>query len=127
MGYRTTVRKSLTIDPPLTDQEIRSSYLSPATYADTTVKLAIDETAQDNPDGTTTTVLSAAALVPRWNGSYPVYTLVSDVQNALDTFPGHTFSGYLECQGERASDLWRVTVINGLATEVRPTVTWPVM
>lgn len=36
-----------------------------------------------------------------------------------------TFTGYLECQGEEAGDLWRVYVRNGQAVRVDPKIVWP--
>lgn len=36
-----------------------------------------------------------------------------------------TITGYLECQGEEAGDLWRVYVRNGQAVRVDPKIVWP--
>jgi hypothetical protein len=51
--------------------------------------------------------------------------LVEEIQKAVDEFPGHTFTGYLECEGENNTDIWRVYVKNGKAIRVDPQIIWP--
>jgi hypothetical protein len=56
---------------------------------------------------------TAVALVPTWEDSYKAYNLVEHVQEAIDAFPDHTFTGRLDCEGDENTDLWRVVVRDG--------------
>lgn len=47
------------------------------------------------------------------------------IVNVYSDDDGATFTGYLECQGEEAGDLWRVYVRNGQAVRVDPKIVWP--
>lgn len=51
--------------------------------------------------------------------------LVGEVQSAIDDFPGHTFTGRLDCEGEENADMWRVVIRDGRAVRVEPRITWP--
>ena len=125
MGYTTTVNGEIDITPPLSWQEIKASPFAPNdTHGDYNVRLRIDETSIDTDDGTLLR-RSAPALVPAWEEAFKAYHLVEHVQTAIDAFPGHLFSGRLECEGEDTGDLWRVVVRDGRAVKVEPRIVWP--
>jgi hypothetical protein len=124
MGYLTSVGGEIRIDPPLTWGEFRTSPF----YADDTdhqnVALHVVEKIITTDDGELT-CRTATALVPRWEDAFRAYDLVKHVQAAIDAFPGHAFTGRLECEGEETGDLWRVVVRDGRAVKVTPRIVWP--
>jgi hypothetical protein len=68
----------------------------------------------------------ARAIVPVQEDEYKGYNIVEHVQEIVDMFgDSHNFSGYLNAEGEETGDLWRLYVINGRATAIKPTITWP--
>jgi hypothetical protein len=121
MGYNTSVSGEITITPPLTWNEIKDS---PFLGCDLDVALHVQEETVDTEDGTLTRK-TATALVPAWEDSYKAYHLVEHVQRALDAFPGHTFTGRLECEGEDNTDIWRVIIRDGRAVKIEPRIVWP--
>ncbi|MFD5814362.1 DUF6205 family protein [Streptomyces sp. NPDC127038] len=127
MGYYTRVDGEIRIEPPLTWAEIKNNPLLPETSAgraEYDVRLKIDEETVDTDDGQLVRK-TCSALVPAWDDSFKAYHLVDHVQHMIDAFPGHTFSGRLDCEGEEAGDLWRVVVRNGRAVKVTPSILWP--
>jgi hypothetical protein len=126
MGYNTEVGGELTITPPLTWNEFKDSTFHVPTdaYADLDVKLAVTEETVDTDEGPLLRK-TATALVPAWCAPFKAYHLLEHVQQAIDAFPGHTFSGHFGCSGEEAGDLWRVVVRDGRAVKVEPRIVWP--
>ncbi|MFI5525026.1 DUF6205 family protein [Streptomyces platensis] len=126
MGYCTRVTGEFTITPPLTWSEIKDSpYLDGDAHTGRLdVKLSIAEEQVDTKDGPLLR-RSAAALVPAWDDSFKAYDLIDHVQDAIDSFPGHAFTGRLECEGEEAGDLWRVVIRDGRAVRIEPRIIWP--
>ncbi|MGW0577317.1 DUF6205 family protein [Streptomyces sp. NPDC002920] len=126
MGYYTRVTGEIRIEPPLTWQEFKDSPFNPHSteYDDSLdAKLLIHEETVDTDDGPLLR-RTAPELVAAHTDSYKAYRLVEDVQKAIDTFTGHTFSGRLECKGEDGA-LWRVIVRDGRAQQVEPRIVWP--
>lgn len=128
MGYYTSVEGEITITPPLAWSEFKDSPFNSASL-DTfdgmkNIKLRIDEETVETDEGHLVR-RTATALVPAWGESAKYYYLVDHVQAAIDAFPGHTFTGRLECSGEDAGDLWRVVIRGGRAVKVQPQLIWP--
>lgn len=121
MGYNTSVTGEIRIEPPLAWREFKDS---PFAGRDMDVKLRIDEETVDTDDGPLIRK-TASAIVPAWEDSYKAYKLIEHVQQAIDAFPGHTFTGRLECEGEENTDLWRVVIRDGRAVRVEPRIVWP--
>lgn len=127
MGYYTTVTGVIHIVPALTWDEVKDSrYNRDALSYDekTGLVLHVDEETVETPDGPLLR-RTASALAPAWGEAYRAYTLLEDVQAAVDAFPGHEFIGVLECEGEDNPDMWRVVVRDRRATKVEPEVIWP--
>nr|BAP34723.1 hypothetical protein [Streptomyces sp. ML694-90F3] len=53
------------------------------------------------------------------------YALAGQVQVALNTFPGHAFTGLLICEGNSPETLWRITVRDGRTVVHHARITWP--
>ncbi|WP_370665416.1 DUF6205 family protein [Streptomyces sp. IBSBF 2507] len=127
MGYYTSVTGEIRIEPPLTWAEIKDNPALPETAggrSEYDVHLRIDEETVDTDEGQLTRK-TCAALVPAWDDSFKAYHLVEHVQEMIDAFPGHTFTGRLDCEGEEGGDLWRVVVRDGRAVKVTPSIVWP--
>jgi hypothetical protein len=126
MGYNTSVIGRIGIEPPLTWAEIQASPFKPSLMddADLDVCLDIAEEKVDTDEGELIR-RTAGGLLPRWEDEYRAYHLVEHVQKAVDSFPGHTFTGRLECEGEENTDMWRVVIRDGRAVRVEPRIVWP--
>ena len=129
MGYTTRVTGEFVIEPPLTWNEIKASPFEPVGRGkygamDIDLDLRVEETSVDTEEGTLVR-RTAPALVMRQIDEYRARSLVEQVQRCLDLFPGHTFTGRLECEGEENTDLWRVVVRGGRAVKVTPRIVWP--
>ncbi|MYR60041.1 hypothetical protein GTY54_28690 [Streptomyces sp. SID625] len=129
MGYTTHVRGEFAIEPPLTWTEIKDSpFEAVSTHAylahDIDLSLRVAETSIDTDEGALLR-RTGTALVMREIDEYRERNLVQQVQQCIDLFPGHTFSGRLECEGEENTDIWRVIVRDGRAVRVEPRIVWP--
>lgn len=127
MGYTTHVTGEFAITPPLTWPEFRDSEFAPHNITDRydpDLILRVAEESVDTDDGPLLR-RTATALVMREIDEYRAYNLLEQVQKAVDAFPGHTFAGRLECEGEENTDIWRVVVRNGRVVKVEPRIVWP--
>ncbi|MZF56897.1 hypothetical protein GTX53_24215 [Streptomyces sp. SID5594] len=136
MGYRTNVTGEFAITPPLTWGEIKNGpfttamalgkavRLYMASAHDYDLALRVNEESVETTEGTLVR-RTAAALVMREIDDYRERNLVEQVQEIIDAFPGHTFTGRLDCEGEENTDLWRVVVREGRALRVEPRIVWP--
>lgn len=127
MSYTTHVTGEFTIEPPLTWNEIKDSPFSPFPPAgDDRLELVlrVDEESVQTDEGPLCR-RTASALVMVDIDEYRAHNLIDVVQRAIDAFPGHTFAGRLDCEGEEAGDLWRVVIRDGRAVKVTPRIVWP--
>ena len=127
MGYYTRVTGELHIEPPLTWPEFKDSRFLPGSPNDNgnyDVQLRADEETVDTDEGQLVRK-TASVLLPRWDDSFKAYNLIEHVQAVIDAFPGRTFTGRLECEGEDNTDMWRLIVRDGRAVRVEPRIVWP--
>ncbi|GAA2107615.1 DUF6205 family protein [Streptomyces synnematoformans] len=126
MGYYTRVAGEIAITPPLTWREIGGSDYDPyrPDKPDSDVKLRTETDTITTDEGRLEREW-APALVPAWDDSFKAYALLEHVQAAINAFPGHTFTGRFDCEGEDADDLGRVVVRDGRAVKVVPRIVWP--
>lgn len=127
MSYTTRVTGEFAITPPLGWPEFKDSRFAPhnltSRYTPSLV-LRVNEESVDTPEGLLLR-RTAAALVMREIDEYRENGLVEEVQGVVDAFPGHEFTGRLDCEGEENSDVWRVRVKNGRVVRVDPEIVWP--
>lgn len=127
MGYTTNVTGEFAITPPLTWGEFKDSEFAPdnveSNWKPSLILRTVEERA-DTRDGATLRI-TADALMMREIDEYRAYGLIEEAQRAVDSFPGHTFTGRLECEGEENTDLWRVVIRDGKAVKVEPRIVWP--
>ncbi|MFJ9037420.1 DUF6205 family protein [Streptomyces sp. NPDC102406] len=127
MGYTTRVTGEFAIEPPLAWSEFKDSPFSPLPpVGDDRIELVlrVDEETVETNDGPLLR-RTASALVMSEIDEYRAHGLLDIVQRAVDSFPGHTFTGRLDCEGEENTDLWRVVVRDGRAIRVEPRIVWP--
>lgn len=127
MSYTTHVIGGFTITPPLTWPEFENSPFAPHNITssyDPDIALRVTEEKVNTAEGPLMR-RTATALVMREIDEYRERALVEHVQRAVTSFPGHEFSGYLECEGEENTDMWRVYVKDGRAVRVDPEIVWP--
>lgn len=126
VGHYTCVTGEIRIEPPLTWKAFETSPFYPPVDdgSDYNVMLRVVEDTVETEDGPLIRK-TADALVSRWDDSFKAYNLLEHVQAAIAAFPGHTFTGRLECEGEDNTDMWRVEIRNGTAVKVEPTIMWP--
>lgn len=129
MGYTTHVTGGFTITPPLTWPEIKDAAFSrgrDGLFFAPTIDLAlrVDETSVDTDEGPLLRRTASMLVMPHID-EYRARNLVQQVQSCIDAFPGHTFTGRLECEGEENTDLWRVIIRDGRAVKVEPRIVWP--
>lgn len=127
MSYTTHVTGEFAIEPPLTWPEFRDSEFAPHNAKsswDPDLILRVNEENVDTADGPLLR-RTATALVMREISEYNSRNLMATVQKAIDAFPGHDWSGRLECEGEENTDMWRVVIRDGRAVKVEPRIVWP--
>jgi hypothetical protein len=126
MGYVTRFNGELAIGPPLTWAEIRESPFAPGRAEDERldVKIRVEEQTVDTDEGQMIRC-SGVAIIPTYEDEMRGYDIVEHVQRFLDTYPGRTLTGRLDCEGEEAGDLWRLEVHDGRAVKVTPRIVWP--
>jgi len=129
MGYTTHVTGEFAIEPPLTWNEIKASPFEPVVRGkygavDIDLDICVEETSVDTDEGTLVRRIGTA-LAMRQIDEYRARDLVKQVQRCIDLFPGHTFTGRLECEGEENTDLWRVIIRDGRAVRIEPRIVWP--
>jgi hypothetical protein len=127
MSYTTHVTGKFAITPPLTWPEFKNSPFAPDNIARGYNRSLILRVSEETVDTNNGPLLrrTATALVMREIDEYREHGLVAEVQEAVDAFPGHAFTGRLECEGEENTDIWRVVVRNGRAVKVEPRIVWP--
>lgn len=127
MSYTTHVTGEFAIEPPLSWTEFKDSCFAPhnikISYVPSLILRVIEETV--NTDEGPLLRRTATALVMREIDEYRDRGLVAEVQSAIDAFPGHTFTGRLDCEGEFNTDMWRLVVREGRAVKVTPRIVWP--
>jgi len=127
MSYTTHVRGEFAITPALAWPEFKDSEFAPHNITesyDPDLILRVAEESVDTDDGPLLR-RTATGLVMREIDEYNSRNLLAQVQKAVDSFPGHIFTGRLECEGEENTDLWRVVIRDGRAVEVKPQIVWP--
>lgn len=127
MGYVTYVTGEFAITPPLTWNEFKDSKFAPHNATSRHEPSLLFRVAEDSVDTDEGTLLrrTATALVMRQIDEYRERGLVAEVQEAIDAFPGREWTGWLECEGEENTDMWRVVIRDGRAIRVEPRIVWP--
>jgi hypothetical protein len=123
MGYHTRVwpPDSIEIDPPIEWGEMKDSEF---VNGDSEVSLAVREEDTETDQGILTRRY-ATRLEVTYQDEYREIDLTGAVQDAIDAFPDHTFTGRFNCFGEDNEDIWRVVIRDGKAIKVQAHIVWP--
>jgi hypothetical protein len=127
MGYYTAVRGQIDITPPIPWGRVRGCAFLPKKFGGDDLKeveLVVSEEQQDTDDGTLI-VRAADAVVARYEGDARNYNVVAHMQELIDQFPSHEFTGRFDCEGEETGDLWRLEIHSRKAVKVQPRIVWP--
>lgn len=126
MGYNSRVSGEIVIDPPLTWSEYKESpYLTPGSPNWPCVILRQHEDPRD-AEGGVMLVRWADAIVPATDESGRMYGIEEQVRKIVAAYrEGHTFSGYLEIDGENQGDLWRLVIKDGTVIRFDAKFVWP--
>lgn len=128
MGYYTRFSGAITITPPPPWSEIKGSPFAingEFGMPDRDCKFRIDVEIVETDEGTLTRK-QATAIVCTYDGNTTAHGIVEHLQELLTLHgEGRTFSGYIEAEGEESGDLWRLTVRDGQATKIKPSIVWP--
>ena len=101
MGYTTYVTGEFAITPPLTWPEFKDSRFAPDNLENSytpSLVFRVDEDTVDTDEGVLVRRM-ATALVMRQIDEYRAYGLLEEVQEAVNAFPGHEWTGRLNCAG----------------------------
>jgi hypothetical protein len=133
MSYLTAFKGAIKISPPLPWLFVKDSPFRPHSQYNKALLLDLDEedngircaigvvifdddyAHDDQPD-----IGSTYAEPPR---------LTQELQELVDAYPNHEFSGYISCQGSEADDpeepdIWRLRVVNRRAIADVPQMVW---
>ena len=125
------------IDPPLSHAEVRqyNEWLNAATtgaknkYKRNRDVEAVVSTTEEDTDAGTVITKSASMIIPNNEGQlYSRSNTLGDLAELLELFSGHTFTGYIEVEGEGYGDEHEIVryVATDLGVGIRePIVTWP--
>lgn len=123
MGYYTSFRGELAIEPPAPWTKVKDSkFLGP--NADACVWIECSEEVEHTDDGET--IRRRADRIVFCDEGHNHYDMVDHVQEIVDAIgPGHQFVGRIDAEGEANEDMWRLKVIFGKAVEFKPQLVWP--
>lgn len=127
MGYELNAQGVIAIDPPLTWGQIRDSKYLPnfdGRGRESDLMFVITGTVTNTEEGVLT-IRTATGVKQRWDDEPRNRNIEAELQELVDTYPGHQFLGRFDLEGEEAGDLCRLKVVNGKATTFEPTLTWP--
>lgn len=114
MGYLTHVTGEITLDPPLPWKVIKDSLFlnrQPNGYPERDVRfdLAVEQVETD--DGLLTR-RTAVAIVPAYEDGFRAYNIEDHLAELVADLPlGTKVGGYLQGEGEKSGDLWRLYVL----------------
>ena len=132
MSFRFSANGAIKADPPITSGELAGAAVN---WTDTS-PWYIRDSREDPLDvvirtGDTEVNVHGRILVERLgyeitviDGETSGYHVVDQIQDIVDAFPGHTWTGPIEAHGDEG---WmaRYVVRNGRAVQLKPTITWP--
>lgn len=120
MGYQARYTGEITINPPLTWEELDGIGSPVITLTD--VRIRCHDEDASTPTARVTIITGVAVVAAASLGAG--YDMVADLQALLDTFGAERFTGHIEATGEDG-DKWRLAIRDGKAIQVHPKIVWP--
>lgn len=129
MGYGSTVQGHWDIKPFLTAKELRghpeltgAAKKRPDRERD--AFLVIEKSVELTEDGENVKVFSRRVEALHGDEEYSRYGLGETLDEIVNAFPDHEFTGRMVCHGEDG-EWWAFVVKDHKVHEIRPTVVWP--
>lgn len=126
MGMITRMDGSIHIEPALNHVQIRQFEATKPVWT----RLVIDEQEVDTPDGVLHKRTADELEIISFDSKN--YNVSGELQTLVDLFPGHDFSGMIDCvyedisfEATKIDGIYRLAVRNGKVERVEPTVSWP--
>ena len=122
MGYLTRVEGRISIHPPLIVKELREH--PEITDPNGSVIVRVNKVSEPTDYGRAVTLTGVFIECVTEEG-FKAYNLEDEVMHIAELFPDRTFIGFLECDGEEKSDLWRLVGHGNTIDRVEPLLLWP--
>lgn len=127
MSYTTSFDGSIDITPPIPWGKIKDSPFLPVNAKGREgrdLMFTLTQYERHTDEGVLL-VTQADSLVSTWSDEARGYSIVKHLQEVVDLFPDHEFTGRIDAQGEDAGDMWRLKVVERQATKFEPKIVWP--
>lgn len=130
MSYDSTVRGELRIDPPLKWGQIRESRFYDADGIgrpgdrQPDVLLDVEREDTETEEGIVTR-LHCRRVIPYQSAPYTARTLLEDVRELYEAFPGHAVRGQLVAYDEEPGQIWRVVADDAGVRKEWARLVWP--
>jgi hypothetical protein len=128
MGYYTRLTGEIYTSPPISWKEAKDTIWAQQNQREDELTLEMfEETVPTELDGEYVQVVrrTFTHVRPTWDDGIKAYKTEQILQDIVDFFPGHEWSGYIEGVGEEYPDVWRLYVKNGVVNRVEPKIVWP--
>lgn len=124
MGYYTRTDGEIRIDPPLKWGEIRQSPFR-EDDGQRWLKILVATREVETDEGVMG-VREGVAIVPTTDDEMKIYRPEGDLADILASIsPDHTFSGFIQGEGEESGDVWRISVRDHRPHMVKAVLSWP--
>lgn len=123
MGYYTQLNGGFEIQPPLTWTELALVADKMCDSKTRTVWVELETREQKHVEGTL--VIKQARHVKVYDGSVRAHNTEKEIGEIVAAFPGHTFTGLIEGDGEESGDQWRMYIVDGKVIKHTVLQRWP--
>ena len=130
MGYVTDFTGQIDITPPLSEVEVAGCPFLPESaeggFGDRGRDLKLVPQVRHQLAGEQLVPVTVhGALVSTWEDDARGYKILEHLQEAIDLWPGHEFTGRIYAEGEEGGDIWRLEVRDRKAVKVKAAIVWP--
>src|ERR1700722_5837598 len=126
MGYLSRFSGEIKIEPPIYWSKYKiSKYLNTDdNFGYTSIVFRVSTLQQDTEYGEAIT-RKAIALVPVREEAYKGYDILSEINDVINSFPGHIFTGEIRAEGEDTGDIRRYVIVDNKVKEMKAEIIWP--
>lgn len=126
MSYETTLTGEIEIVPPISWHDAQDSVFleeNARGKLGRLLRFVITEEVVETAEGTLHRK-SAGTLVPTHSNWGDPNTMQKHLQELVDAYPEHRFTGRIDGEGEKNVDMWRLKVVNRQVKVFRPDILW---